>query len=582
MYKDYFHFTEMPFSIAPDPRFLYMSSRHREALAHLLFGMQGEGGIVLLTGEVGTGKTTLCRCLLEQIDARCDVAFILNPKMSAEELLAAICDEFHIEVPVATASVKVLVDAINAHLLCANAEGRRAVLIIDEAQNLRPDVLEQLRLLTNLETNTRKLLQIILIGQPELQDMLHRPELRQVAQRIVARYHLTHLTRLEVAAYVVHRLRIAGAQLPLIPFALIGSLYRLTGGVPRLINLVCDRALLGTYVQGKMQVTPKILRKAAGEVFGMSARRRWHRFGWQLVFLAALCGGGVLGAGYVSVLKQPLASPSTQAPAPANVPPTRLAMPSSLDASTATVSAASTDQPSTEGLRRPGGTALPFWLEAATVSTDQPPTEDLRWPDGTAPRTRSEDVAFQDLFKLYGVAYEPGGKRAACKAAEAVNMYCLFGRGGLSDLLHLNQPAVLVIDGGGKGERYHAVLTALSAKSANFIVAGTPRSVSLAAIAPLWSGSYAILWHAPLGKNRLAEGSRGPAVLWLRHGLARLQGGDAEGPALFDHELVRGVKAFQLAEGIVPDGVAGALTLIRLNLRLDNSLPRLTSAAVGG
>ena len=572
MYKDYFHLTEMPFSIAPDPRFLYMSARHREALAHLLYGVQGEGGILLLTGEVGTGKTTLCRCLLEQIQTRCDVAFILNPKMSVEELLASICDEFHIEMPAVAPSVKVLVDAINTHLLGANAQGRRAVLIIDEAQNLRADVLEQLRLLTNLETNTRKLLQIILIGQPELQHMLRQPELRQVAQRIVARYHLSQLTRLEVAAYVVHRLRIAGTQVPVFPYSLIGSLYRLTGGVPRLINLVCDRALLGTYVQRKLQVTPKTLKKAAREVIDLSAKpRRWSRVVvWPSLVLAAVGAGGVFAASLLPLPLWPISWPKTElagaAAAPAPAPALQLAR-------------SPEEQSACISQRRRA--AVPI-EQISFASADQPAIEELRWPDATLPRGRSEGLAFQDLLNLYGIAYDPGGKGSACKIAETVNMHCLYARGGLSDLLRENQPAVLLMDGVAKDRPYYVVLTALDEESATVIVAGARHRVALAQIAPLWSGKYVLLWYAPPGfSNVLTGGSRSPAVSWLRQSLARVQGGKADGPALFDDELVGRVKAFQLAEGMAPDGVAGALTLIRLNLRLDRNLPRLSKTVLG-
>ena len=274
MYRKYFGLGEAPFSIAPDPRYLYMSERHQEALAHLLYGISGDGGFVLLTGEVGAGKTTICRCLLEQIPPNCDIAYIFNPKLTVEELLSTICTEFGVAYPAGRTTVKTFVDNINAYLLDAHARGRQAVLIIDEAQSLSVDVLEQMRLLTNLETNQRKLLQIILVGQPELAEMLARPELRQLAQRIVARYHLGALAKSEVAAYVRHRLEIAGAQQPLFPASLTGRLFSLSQGVPRLINVLCDRALLGAYLQGRERVDRTTLTQAAREVFFQPVSRR--------------------------------------------------------------------------------------------------------------------------------------------------------------------------------------------------------------------------------------------------------------------------------------------------------------------
>src|SRR5512133_1013407 len=246
MYKQFFQLRHTPFSIAPDPHYLFMSERHREALAHLLFGVDAGGGFVLLTGEIGAGKTTVCRCFLEQVPSNCNVAYIFNPRLTAVELLRTICEEFRLPAPAPDSSVKELVDTLNGHLLAAHAAGRNNVLIIDEAQNLSLSVLEQLRLLTNLETNERKLLQIILIGQPELRDMLARPELEQLAQRVIARYHLDALTPAETNQYIGHRLGVAGhaGALPFDTKAL-QRIHQLARGVPRRINLLCGRALLG-------------------------------------------------------------------------------------------------------------------------------------------------------------------------------------------------------------------------------------------------------------------------------------------------------------------------------------------------
>ena len=247
MYDSYFGLTELPFSIAPDPRYLYLSDGHREALAHLLYGIGEGGGFLQLTGEVGTGKTTVCRALLEQLPAEVDVAMVFNPAVTAVELLDTDCEELHIEHPKETTSFKVLVDALYRYLLDAHARGRRMVIIIDEAQNLGREVLEQIRLLTNLETTREKLLQVILIGQPELRQLLTRPDLRQLAQRVTARYHLKPFTEREARAYIHHRLRVAGQRRPIFDRRAIRAVHRHARGIPRLINTICDRALLGAY-----------------------------------------------------------------------------------------------------------------------------------------------------------------------------------------------------------------------------------------------------------------------------------------------------------------------------------------------
>jgi general secretion pathway protein A len=295
MYAEHFGLKREPFSIAPDPRYLFMSERHREALAHLLYGVRGGGGFVLLTGEIGAGKTTVCRCFLEQVPKRCNVAYIFNPKLTALELLQSICEEFRIEVHArasASATLKDHVDALNEYLLRTHAAGHNNVLIIDEAQNLSIDVLEQLRLLTNLETNERKLLQIILIGQPELRDMLLKPELEQLAQRVVARFHLDPLAEEETAHYIKHRLSVAGMN-GLIPFDREARhrIFELSRGVPRRINLLCDRALLGAYASGRQRVDKAIVEKAASEVFDSRDRGT----AWSPTRKAALAAAVTLG-----------------------------------------------------------------------------------------------------------------------------------------------------------------------------------------------------------------------------------------------------------------------------------------------
>jgi len=273
MYQQFFELNDSPFSIAPNPRYLYMSERHREALAHLIYGLNSDGAFILLSGDVGTGKTTVSRCLLEQLSDSTQLALVLNPKLSVLELLASICDELCIAYQADNNSVKIFIDLINAHLLDAHANGRKVVVLIDEAQNLPLDVLEQLRLLTNLETNERKLLQIILLGQPELLDILARPELSQLAQRITARYHLSPLNQKEVRSYINHRLRVAGAKQALFSVQSMQKIAELSQGVPRLINVLCDRAMLGSYVQNKNRIDKKTVLQAAKEILPAYAHK---------------------------------------------------------------------------------------------------------------------------------------------------------------------------------------------------------------------------------------------------------------------------------------------------------------------
>ncbi|MCG6936635.1 MAG: AAA family ATPase, partial [Gammaproteobacteria bacterium] len=296
MYNEYFGFKEAPFSIAPDPRYLYMTAQHRDALAHLVYGLNSEGGCILLTGEVGTGKTTICRCLLEQIPEQANVALLLNPKVNEVELLETICDELNISYPDTSNSIKTYTDRIYDFLINSNQKNEKTVLIIDEAQNLDSQVLEQLRLLTNLETNQRKLLQIIILGQPELLDILAKAEMRQLAQRITARFHLQPLDRNEVKAYVSHRLAVAGQNIQLFPENSIKLLYRLSNGIPRLINIICDRALLGAYVENQYRVNPSIIKKAAKEVFGELKNVKHYKRNKQRLFpLAAVASVLIMG-----------------------------------------------------------------------------------------------------------------------------------------------------------------------------------------------------------------------------------------------------------------------------------------------
>jgi general secretion pathway protein A len=538
MYQSYFGLVEAPFSIAPDPHYLYMSQRHQEALATLLFGVRGDGGFVLLTGEVGAGKTTICRYLLEQIPETCDVAYIFNPKLTVVELLSTICDEFGITYPHGNTSIKLFVDSINAYLLEAHANGRRAVLIIDEAQNLSADVLEQMRLLTNLETHQRKLLQIILLGQPELVLMLERPELRQLAQRIVARYHLGPLNKKEVAAYVRHRLALSGAQRQLFPDVLMGKLYRLSKGVPRVINVLCDRALLGTFVQGKDRADSSTLAQAAREVFGQQPQPRRIMRQALLIGLILLMGGALA----VSVYQKSQVGHKIMTAQKTIVKPVTTTQPLIIS----TIAKPAVVLPATLGF----------------------PAE--------VPHSQSRAMAYAALFRAWRADYKEGDD--PCHQVEVLGLHCRTTRGGLEELRQLNMPAVLyLLDDQGKG--FYATLTKIEGESATFTTGTETREVNLGALASQWLGYYTILLHLPLdAHDSILFGTQGPTVQWLSKQLALAQGLKVETSAdtIFNDDLKRQVQRFQLSQGLIPDGAAGPQTLARLSALTDQSAPRLS------
>ncbi|WJW75828.1 AAA family ATPase [Thiohalobacter sp. IOR34] len=555
MYADYFGLTGRPFSIAPDPRYLYLSERHREALAHLLYGIGEGGGFVQLTGEVGTGKTTLCRALLEQIPDHVDVALILNPRVNALELVATVCDELGIDYPQDGDSLKRLIDALNAHLLETHAAGRRTVLIVDEAQNLSTEVLEQLRLLTNLETAEAKLLQIILIGQPELKQLLERNELRQLAQRITARYHLEPLSRDELRAYVRHRLRVSGNATELFSPAALDELQRLSGGIPRLINILCDRALLGAYVEERPKVDRRILRRAAAEVLteqplGEGRSRLW----WLAApLMLLLVGAAALWQG------------GSEAPAVATGPP--------LEAANDVAPAPGrpvTEAPVVAAVDEPGQAA--GGAPAAALQTRLAALDDSAGLQ-----------AWAALFRRWQLPLRLDGP-APCEQAEALGMRCLQRSGSWSQLLSYDRPAILqLVDAAGR--RVPALLLTVDGERVELQIGAERLWLPLQVLQAHWYGGYTLLWRPPVKSEVLQPGSRSPDVLWLRRQLQRIEGEapPAERPEAFDAALAEQVKRFQASRGLLQDGVVGAQTLIHLNAAdPDQSPPRLQPVTEAG
>ncbi len=580
MYAPFFGLTQKPFSIAPDPRYLFMSERHREALAHLLYGVQGGGGFVLLTGEIGAGKTTVCRCFLEQIPAHCNVAYIFNPKLTVFELLTTVGHEFGIQPPqpapgFRAVTVKDHVDALNAFLLRTHAAGQNNVLIIDEAQNLSADVLEQLRLLTNLETNERKLLQIVLIGQPELRGMLARPQLEQLAQRVIARYHLAALSEKETASYIAHRLAVAGLKGAL-PFdtAALRRIHRLTRGVPRRINLLCDRALLGGYAGGKSRIDQAIVDKAALEVFGPPRKptRRKSSAHWPLSVGIGLAIGALAGAAAMGVARW--GSHGERAGASAASAPVPV-LPITAAASHARVAAGASSAASAPAIAAAPAFAFPTAAAAAAVTPGLRSIDDLEALLARAPR--DERDALRRLAPAWQL--DVGGDEP-CAVAARHEIACFRTHGGLALLRQLARPSVLALRDA-RDRSVYVVLAGLGRDDATLLVGDKPLQVPLELLTTAWRGDFATLWRVPPGyTGSLVEGARGQVVDVIGARLAAQQGASAPVPSQpFDATLKARVYAFQLAQGLAPDGVAGPTTLMQLNRASGVAEPWLAGVA---
>jgi general secretion pathway protein A len=585
MYSEYFRLTELPFSLTPDPRYLFMSERHREGLAHLLYGIQQPGGFVQLTGEVGSGKTTLCRYLVSQLPPKTDVALILNPCLTVLELLAAICDELRVPYPSDTGSVKTLVDTLNQHLLEAHANGRRTVLIIDEAQNLQNDVLEQIRLLTNLETSRDKLLQIVLIGQPELLSVLRRKKLRQLAQRITVRYHLLALSRSETYAYVRHRLSVAGGGAHVFTGAALRKVYGLSGGVPRLINIICDRSLLGAYALDRKWVDAGIVRRASKETRG-SGPRSWLRPVWHAGAgaIAVLAIGGVifLTTANLSLLHK---NPEVSPPQPQSY---RSVGVSRSEQGTSGSGIAGTGLPTT-GRENPGGAdsasrspqprpGIPVEAgETATVK-GQPASTVAATPRRLADILEdpslcgTSSTSFSSLYTHLGIRIPATQTAIGCQVGREQGYDCIFKLGNWTKLRNFDLPAILELILP-TGQRQRVTIVGLSADTATLEIGEREYSFPLREIDTMWDGSFIIVWKLPFSAGSVAPGARGEKVAWIRSTLDTLDGRAPSTPAsdLFDSSLRQRVMAFQRDQSLPQDGVVGDMTLVRLTLALMGS-----------
>ncbi len=511
---------------------MFMSTRHQEGLAHLLYGINHGGGFVALTGEVGTGKTTLCHCLLQQLPENIDIALILNPKLNAIELLATICDELRISYDKNQHTLKNLIDALNQHLLTAHANARRTILIIDEAQNLSLEVLEQVRLLTNLETTKTKLLQIILVGQPELKDLLNRRELRQLNQRITARYHLLPLSLAETRTYIRHRLMVCKGDPDLFKESAITKIFQFSKGIPRIINIICHCALLGAYSSETRVITPPIIKRAAKETLAFTNDSP----SWLKPLLAMLVFSCLaVGLYYRNYQVNDSTLPKSKTILSGKFP-VKVAI-----------------KPLTP-------------IKVAPVVAKLEPVTDTKpfssWLDNPG---LTLDAGISNALKLWGKEI-PANQQVDCDYAKKTGLNCLFNNGNWKDLLAYDRPVVLEFSLSPGIKRY-ALLTAIKDGQPT-LTFDSNVTFPLADVLSFWDGYYVLLRQSPRpAMKAIYPGQSSPNVEWLRQQLAAVDGVSQETkqPQFFDADLKTRVINFQQAHHLTPDGKVGAQTIFYLD-----------------
>ena len=570
IYLQHFALAREPFSIVPDPGFLYPSVYHRQAVAHLKYGLDREGGFILLTGEVGTGKTTLTRTMIKRIPPHVRVAYILNSKLNASDVLASICDELDIKLPSdqELSFTKQCIDALNKDLLAAHAEGKKTLIVLEEAQNLTPEVLETLRLLSNLETSTHKLLHILLVGQPELLGILAQTELRQLNQRVVSRFHLSPLDKNDLSNYINHRLHRAGAKRPIFDPACIPVLFRLTGGVPRLINLVCHQSLVAAYSIGSATVSAKLVKQAAKEI--LSDEKKSPGKSWLLGMVAAL----VLIA-VVTLINPPALL--TQA----------------LHSSPLAVSAQVEQTNETDTLSMTGSiAAVPVVKEAveeASVQAEQ--TKHIPAELMLTEKQMSVGIGnpFINLLARWGA--EPSEVYSEEEFASVASEYSLRAEkitlAGLKVLEQINRPGIVWLrnTGGGHQGTYlqSAVLARLDSDSAELLSREGTAQISRDAFQQAWNGSFLYLWRPPEGFSEPLSASAAitsnPEVVdWLQAQLAVIDNNSEViiSGGHYTEAIALQVLRFQRQQKLVADGILGRETLLRLNQLSESDIPRLS------